>query len=129
MSTATSITVRVPLAIRHRGRRNVGRRHRSRRDACAHAGRSGPGESLAPAPTGGSGCRRAAASVHRELAANERIDRSYLGRTLRLTLLAPDIVEAILGGWADQRVVLEKLERPLLVGWEEQRRHLKPAAQ
>jgi hypothetical protein len=25
----------------------------------------------------------------------ERIDRSYLGRVLRLTLLAPDIVEAI----------------------------------
>ena len=41
---------------------------------------------------------------------------------LRLALLAPDIVEAILGGWADQRVMLEKLERPLPVGWEEQRR-------
>ena len=34
-------------------------------------------------------------------------------RALRLALLAPDIVEAILGGWADQRVMLEKLERPL----------------
>jgi hypothetical protein len=30
-------------------------------------------------------------------------------------------VEAILGAWADQRVMLEKLERPLPVGWEEQR--------
>ena len=30
----------------------------------------------------------------------------------------PDIVEAILGGWADQRVMLE---RPMPVGWEEQR--------
>jgi hypothetical protein len=36
-------------------------------------------------------------------------------------LLALDIVEAILGGWADQRMMLEKLERPLPVGWEEQR--------
>jgi hypothetical protein len=36
-------------------------------------------------------------------------------------LLAPDIVEAILAGWADQRVMLEKLERPLPVAWEEQR--------
>ena len=31
-----------------------------------------------------------------EMAAAERIDRGYLGRILRLTLLAPDIVEAIL---------------------------------
>ena len=38
--------------------------------------------------------------------------------------LAPDIVEVILGGWADQRVMLESLERPLPVGWEEQRRNL-----
>ena len=37
------------------------------------------------------------------------------------SLLAPDIVEAILGGWADQRVMLERLERPLPMGWEEQR--------
>ena len=41
--------------------------------------------------------------------------------SLRLALLAPEIVEAILGGWADQRVMLKKLERPLPVGWEEQR--------
>jgi hypothetical protein len=34
--------------------------------------------------------------------------------------LAPDLVEAILGGWVDQRVMLERLEGPLPVGWEEQ---------
>ena len=45
-----------------------------------------------------------------------------MSRILRLALLAPDIVEAILGGWADQRVMLESLEGPLPVGWEEQRR-------
>jgi hypothetical protein len=33
-----------------------------------------------------------------EMAAAERIERGYLGSLLRLTLLAPDIVEAILGG-------------------------------
>ena len=43
-----------------------------------------------------------------------------VSRILRLALLAPDIIEAILGGWADQRVMLERLERPLPVGWEEQ---------
>jgi hypothetical protein len=33
-----------------------------------------------------------------EMAAAEKINESYVGRVLRLTLLAPDIVEAILGG-------------------------------
>ena len=33
-----------------------------------------------------------------EMAAAERIERGYLGSLLRLTLLAPDIVEAILDG-------------------------------
>ena len=50
--------------------------------------------------------------------------RRGISRILRLALLAPDLVEAILGGWVDQRVMLEQLERPLPVGWEEQRRML-----
>jgi hypothetical protein len=33
-----------------------------------------------------------------EMAGAERIDRGYLGRILQLTLLAPDIVEMVLGG-------------------------------
>jgi hypothetical protein len=33
-----------------------------------------------------------------ESAGAEKISDSYVGRVLRLTLLAPDIVEAILGG-------------------------------
>ena len=57
-----------------------------------------------------------------EIAEAEKISKSYVSRILRLALLAPDIVEAILGGWEDQRVMLEKLECPLPVAWEEQRR-------
>ena len=56
-----------------------------------------------------------------EIAEAEKISKSYVSRILRLALLAPDIVEAILGGWADQRVMLERLERPLPAAWEEQR--------
>ena len=56
-----------------------------------------------------------------EIAEAEKISKSYVSRILRLALLAPDLVEAILGGWADQRVMLERLERPLPMGWEEQR--------
>ena len=29
----------------------------------------------------------------------------------------PDLVEAIIGGWADQRVMLDMLERPSPMGW------------
>ena len=56
-----------------------------------------------------------------EIAEAEKISKSYVSRILRLALLAPDLVEAILGGWADQRMMLEKLERPLPVGWQDQR--------
>ena len=56
-----------------------------------------------------------------EIAEAEKISKSYVSRILRLALLAPDIVEAILGGWADQRVMLDQLERPLPMGWDEQR--------
>ena len=34
----------------------------------------------------------------RELAAKEGVDRAYVGRVLNLTLLAPDVVEAVLDG-------------------------------
>jgi hypothetical protein len=44
--------------------------------------------------------------------------------TLRVALLAPDIVEAILAGTEDQVVMLEQLERPLPASWAEQRDHL-----
>jgi hypothetical protein len=56
-----------------------------------------------------------------EIAEAERISKSYVSRILRLALLAPDLVGAILGGWADQRVMLEQLERPLPAAWDEQR--------
>jgi hypothetical protein len=36
-------------------------------------------------------------------------------------LLALDITEAILGGRADQSLMLESLERPLPASWAEQR--------
>jgi hypothetical protein len=61
------------------------------------------------------------AAVSTGIAGAERISKSYVSHILRLALVAPDIVEAILGGWADQRVMLETLERPLPVGWGEQR--------
>jgi hypothetical protein len=40
---------------------------------------------------------------------------------MRLALLAPDIVEAILAGKTDTTLMLDSLERPLPASWEEQR--------
>ena len=54
----------------------------------------------------------------------ENISKIYVSRILRLALLAPDIVEAILAGRTDQVRMLEQLERPLRACWEEQRRRL-----
>jgi hypothetical protein len=56
-----------------------------------------------------------------EIAEAEKISKSYVSRILRLALLAPDIIEAIIGGWADQRLMLERLERPLPANWQRQR--------
>ena len=57
-----------------------------------------------------------------EIAAAEKVNDSYVGRVLRLTLLAPDIVEAILGGRQPAELQLEDLLRPFPTCWREQAR-------
>ena len=54
-----------------------------------------------------------------ELADAERISRSYVCRVVRLTLLAPDIVERILDG--RPTAGLSQLLKPFPVEWEKQR--------
>ena len=58
-----------------------------------------------------------------DLADAEQINRSYLSRILRLTLLVPDIVEAILDGRQGPEITLERLMQPFPVEWGEQNRH------
>ncbi len=55
-----------------------------------------------------------------ELAEREGIASSYMTRVLRLTLLAPDIVEAILDGRQGAEVTLARLLEPFPVEWEAQ---------
>ncbi len=57
-----------------------------------------------------------------ELAAAERINPSYVSRVLRLTLLAPEIVEAILNGRLPAERTLAAAMGPFPTGWGEQRR-------
>jgi hypothetical protein len=56
-----------------------------------------------------------------EIAAAEKINESYVGRVLRLNLLSPEIVEAILDGRQPADITLAALLRPFPVGWWEQR--------
>ena len=56
-----------------------------------------------------------------ELAEAEKIARSFVNRLLRLTLLAPEIVEAILEGRQPKAMQLEELTRAMPSGWAEQR--------
>ena len=62
-----------------------------------------------------------------ELAEAEKINLSYLCRVLRLTLLAPDIAEALLDG-TNSRLQLSDLLRPMPVIWAEQRDKLEKDA-
>jgi hypothetical protein len=56
-----------------------------------------------------------------ELSSSEKINLSYLCRILRLTLLAPDIVEGLLDGKDHCRLQLSDLLQPMSVIWAEQR--------
>jgi hypothetical protein len=55
-----------------------------------------------------------------ELAAAEKINQSYVCRILRLTLLAPKIVEAILGGRQRVGMDLAMLIKPFPIDWRRQ---------
>jgi hypothetical protein len=52
------------------------------------------------------------------------VHHASIAELLRLTLLAPDLVEAVPDGRLPKGVRLEDLVRPLPSGWAEQRRVL-----
>jgi hypothetical protein len=62
-----------------------------------------------------------------ELADAERISRSYVSRVLRLTLLAPDVVERILDGWPAPG--LPQLLQPFPIDWQNQKVHFSISAE
>jgi hypothetical protein len=64
-----------------------------------------------------------------EIAEAEKVDRSYVNRLLRLTLLAPDIQEAILEGRQSKAMQLQGLTDAIPNEWDNQRKaHLSGAA-
>jgi hypothetical protein len=121
MTTATSITVRVPLSIRRRpGRKMVV---------------TPVADGMAPVTTcADPALVKALARAFRyqrmlddglyasitEMAAAERLERGYMASLLRLTLLAPDLVEAILDGRRRDGLALPRLMAAFPTEWSEQ---------
>jgi hypothetical protein len=121
------LTVHVPMAFRQRGGRKL------------MLAPSGTEISPVPARRVDSALVKAIARAHRwkrmlesgayasiaELAEAEKINQSYLCRVLRLSLLAPDIIESALNGTLSPEFTLERAMKPLPVRWEDQRRVLR----
>ena len=124
-STAT-LTVRVPLAIRRRGGRKLVVAPAA--PAPAEARRTEKRSDEDPLVTAVARAwrwqrlidNRTYASVS-DLAAAEGVDRSYAGKVMRLLLLAPDLIEAILDGTHPETMTLDRLFRAIPKGWQGQR--------
>lgn len=63
------------------------------------------------------------------MAEQEQLDHAYIAKAVRITQLAPDIIEAILNGRQPKGLTLSQLMRPFPDGWNEQRGHFGFGAQ
>lgn len=124
MTAATSVTVWVPLTIRRRpGRKTV---VTPLTDGVAPVTtRADPAlvKALARAFRYQRMLDKGRYASISEMAAAERIERGYLGTILRMTLLAPDVVEAILDGRQPDGMSLSAFMGPFPPAWAEQSRH------
>ncbi len=76
-------------------------------------------KAVARASNGG-GCWTGVYGTLDDLAKAERVSQGYVSRVLRLTLLAPDIVEAILDGRQPEAMRLDDLLAGVPADWTEQ---------
>jgi hypothetical protein len=124
---ADTVTVRVPLAIRKRGGRKV---------VVSPDGSVLPGAPRQVTTNADPALLKALGRAFRwkrllddrtyasvsEIARAEKLDRTYVGDVLRLTLLAPDIVEAILQGRQGEGGTLPSLLKAWTIEWTNQQR-------
>jgi len=59
----------------------------------------------------------------KDLADRENLDHSYVNKFVRMTQLAPDIIQSILDGRQPQTLTLSQLMRTFPDMWPEQRQH------
>ncbi|TDH61581.1 hypothetical protein E2C06_15715 [Dankookia rubra] len=129
MTVATSITVRVPLTIRRRPGRKTVVTPEEDGGGVALPTRADPAlvKALARAFRYQKLLYEGRYGSISEMAKAERIERGYLGTLLRLTLLAPGMVEAILDGRQAEGMILPRLLEPLPLTWAEQVRSHNPS--
>jgi hypothetical protein len=123
MTAATSITVRVPLKIRRRpGRKTVVMPLPGTGEAAIQT-RADPAllKALARAFRYQKLLDESRYASISEMAVAEKIERGYLGTLLRLTLLAPALVEGLMEGTAKAGPTLPELLEPFPEIWESQR--------
>ena len=121
---ARTVTVRVPIAIRRRGGRKLVLAPDGAEMTAAPITRhvdNAMVKAIARAFRWRDMLESGERATIREIAAAEKINETYVGRVLRLTLLAPEVVEAILGGRQPVGLRLDELMKRFPVGWREQR--------
>lgn len=132
-SDGRTITVRVPISIRKRGGKKVvltpdGLQHDPKK--LRYQEIDNPiVKAIARAFRWREMLERGQCLTIKEIAALECINESYIARILRLTLLAPDIVEAFIEGRQLPELTLPSLMTPLSPVWSEQRSTLTPCPQ
>jgi hypothetical protein len=120
-SDKRTITVRIPIAIRKRGGKKL---------VLAPDGKTAPSfsrridnsmvKALARAFRWQELLENGTYATIAEIAEAERINETYVGRILRLTLLAPEFVQLIVEGRQPATVELATLMRPLPARWPDQ---------
>jgi hypothetical protein len=120
---ARTVTVRVPIAIRRRGGRKLVLAPDGAEVTAAPVTRhvdNAMVKAIARAFRWRDMLESGEYATIREIAAAETINETYVGRVLRLTLLAPELVETILNGQQSSHLQLDALMKVFPVQWQAQ---------
>ncbi len=121
--TDQTVTVTVPFAIRKRGGRTLVITPDGA--TSAPAPRTRVDSALLKALARGFRWRKLLETGHfatiQEIAEAENINPSYVSRVLRMTLLAPETVEAILAGRKPEGLTMSRAMQPFALDWGQQR--------
>jgi hypothetical protein len=124
-SDGRTITVRVPISIRKRGGKKIvlapnGIEHDPSKLRCRQVDNAMV-KALARAFRWREMLERGEYPTIKVISVAEKINDSYVARLLRLTLLAPTIVESILDNRTNPELTLPRLLRPFPPIWRDQR--------
>jgi hypothetical protein len=129
MDDGRAVTVRVPISIRRRGGRKLVLAPNGVEVTAAPTTRHVDNamiKAIARAFRWREMLENGTYATIAEIAVAENINESYVSRVLRLTLLSPDIVEAIVGRRQPVELQLDGLMRRFPIGWQEQLAAMEP---